>query len=81
MPKVRRLDKLPKRKVTIEEILDREEITDTFEDAISDKDAIGDLLIIWSDGKSITWRTNDLSIGRIIYLMELIKNRILSEDE
>ena len=81
MPKIRRLDKLPKRKVTIEELLDREETTDAFEDALAVKDDIGDLLIIWSDDGHITWRTNGLKISRTIYLMELIKNRMLSEDE
>jgi hypothetical protein len=75
--KIRRLDKLPKRKVTVDELLDRADIQEIKEELQTlDTD---ELLVIYSQGEKISWRSN-MTISRLVYLIEVIKKALLEDD-
>ncbi len=81
MPKIRRLDKLPKRKVTIDELLDRDEIISAIDDVIADKDDMDEFMGIYVKDGSIYWRCSGLSVSRQIYLMEGVRFSLLDNRE
>lgn len=74
---VRRLDKLPKRKVTVDEILERSDLVESLADIeSSDPD---NFLIMWVENGEFYWRTN-MTKASIVYYVELMK-RIVYEDD
>ncbi len=73
---VKRLDKLPKRKVTVDEILGRDEISDIISDMKEYEAEIEDIVVIWSDGKNIQWHSN-VCLSRLLLLLEQVSVLIL----
>ncbi len=80
MSKVRDLSKMPKRKVTVEDVLHREDIESVLADMVKDKEEYNEILAIAgrSDG-TIMWRHSGMTTSRMIYFMELLKTILLEE--
>ena len=78
--KIKNISKLPKRKVTMEELLGKEEIKDVFDDVLDERDKTEEVLFIWGNGKYIQWRSSGLSISRQIYIMEMVKYTLMKEE-
>ncbi len=75
---VKRLDKLPKRKVTVDEILDREAVVDILNELFEVSGLIEDLVVIWTDGESIHHSYNTDN-SRLIALLETTKYDVINE--
>ena len=79
MPKIRRLDNLPKRKVTVDDILDRNELVDALEELISERDNMEEFVGLWVADGHINWITSGLSISRLNYLLDKCKMSLMEE--
>ncbi len=80
MKKVRNLSKMPTRKVTIDDVLFRDDIDSVLSDINEDKEDFEELLVIaLNKDDEVMWRHSGLKLSRIIYLMELVKNCLLNE--
>lgn len=80
MPKLHRLDKLPKRKVTIDDLLDRNELVDALAELVGEKDNMDEFVGLWvADGK-INWITSGMTIARLNYLLDICKLSLLGEE-
>ena len=79
--KIKRLDKLPKRKVTVEEILGYDDITQCISGIVEIKDSIDELLICYREGDAIHWQTSCMPLSRVIYMLEVTKNALLNEGD
>ena len=80
MAKVRKLDKLPKRKVTIDDILDRGEIAAAVADTVEAAPNMDEFFAIYVQGDEICWRHSGLRTSRLVYLLELVKKAILEAE-
>lgn len=80
MPKLKRLDKLPKRKVTIDEVLDREDVTAAVADTVEAAPDMDEFFAISVQGGDVCWRHSGLRESRLIYLLELVKKAILDKE-
>jgi ribosomal protein L2 len=78
--RIKRLDKLPKRKVTITDLLNLDDIQTVINDLEADKDRIAEVITIWAnrDEDMFHFATNGLRESRIIYALESVKNAILN---
>lgn len=83
---IKRLGKLPKRKVTVDELLGQDDIKRAIDDLQNNINNIEELVIIYTERGSndvVTWHNNFVS--RFIYLLEFAKNMCLNrrgeEDE
>ena len=81
MTKIRRLDKLPKRKVTVDDLLDRDNITRAIDGIAEEVPDIDEFIGIFTRDGNICWRSSGLPVSRTIYLMEMVKNILLNEQE
>jgi hypothetical protein len=79
--KIRRLDKLPKRKVTVDELLDLADIQDIVNEILAARDEINDLFVIYTKGDQIYWMSNGMKLSRSVYLLEVAKKGLLSEHD
>jgi len=79
MPKIRRLDKLPKRKVTIDEILDLTDKQEIIDILIENKDKIGEILVIYTIDGEINWTSNGMVTSRFNYLLDRVKHCTMRE--
>ncbi len=81
--KVRRLDKLPKRKVTVDDLLGLDTIKNIISDLDAGKSNIDELLVIYSerDGTAFTYMVNGQAPSRIVYMLECIKRDVLENKE
>jgi len=79
--KVRRLDKLPKRCVTVDDLLERDGVNECLSFLDEAKNDIYDLLYIYSDGENLLWGSNGLTVGRLVSMLEAIKFSILHTEE
>jgi hypothetical protein len=77
--KIRRLDKLPKRKVTIEELLDLIDTHDAVDILLSEKDTLDELLVIYTKEHEINWVTNGMTSSRMLWIIETVKTALLNE--
>lgn len=82
MPKIRNLAKLPKRKVTVDDLLDRQGFADVIDEIIEDKDNMSCLLGIWitQDGK-LCWHGTHMSKAYMVYLLDITKADLLDWDK
>ena len=78
---IKRMDKLPKRKVTVAELLDKDDVQHILETVTADREKIDEIIVIWeNDGEdSIHWLGN-MSKSRTVYFLEKVKKCLL-EDE
>jgi hypothetical protein len=74
---VRRLDKLPKRKVTMDEILERSDLVESLSD-IEQSDPEQFLLLYVKDGEMF-YRSN-MTNAAVVYHCELMKKVIYADD-
>ena len=83
MPKVKRLDKMPKRKVTVDDLLDTIDTTEIISNLSEWKQDIDEVLVVFTkrDENFISWRTNGMSIERQVYFLECIKYALLNKEE
>ena len=80
--KIKNLSNLPKRKVTVEDILYREDIEVVLADINKDKESYTELLAITAcDDGTIQWRHSNLPDSRMIYMMEIVKKDLLETVE
>lgn len=79
--KVRRLDKLPKRQVTVDDILDRSDVVDAIQDVLDERDNIDEFIGITVTDGSVCWRISSMSVARLDYLLDVVKNCILKDDK
>jgi hypothetical protein len=77
--KIKRLDKLPKRKVTIDELLELSDIQDILNDISEAKSDIEEIVVIYTSGKNVHWIANGLLLSRILWLIETVKQGLLTE--
>jgi len=77
--KVRRLDKLPKRKVTVDEILGLSDIQGILDDV--PKGEIDELLVIYTSKDSFYWVANGISPSRVLWLIESMKHGLLGDKD
>ncbi len=77
---ITRLDKLPKRKITVDELLGRQDITKILTETLEKRNDIDELLVIYTDnGKGINWCSSKAATSRLIYVMEIVKRALLDE--
>ena len=79
MPRIRRLDKLPRRKVTIDELLELSDIQETFDAALADKDKLNELLIIWTTEGQIHRAWYNLTASRTLWILERVRHDLMVE--
>jgi len=77
--KVRRLDKLPKRKVTVDESLGLSDIQGILDDV--PKGEIDELLVIYTSKDSFYWVANGISLSRVLWLIESVKHGLLGDKD
>ncbi|KKN21271.1 hypothetical protein LCGC14_0927020 [marine sediment metagenome] len=78
--KVKNLNKLPKRKITVNDIIISEDIKDAVDDFNDMKSSFRELLFISVDDEGfVCWRHSDMSLSRMIYVMEIVKKNLLEE--
>ena len=78
---VKRLDKLPKRKVTVDELIYRSDIIDVISDLYERRETIKDeLLAMWNDEDGFLHYTYTGTKSRLLWLLEKVKLEILGED-
>ena len=77
--RIRRLDKLPKRKVTVDDILELSDIQETFDVALTDRDRIEGLLIIWTTEGETHRAWYNLTKARQLWLLERIRHDLMIE--
>ncbi len=78
---IKRLDKLPKRKLTIDEILRSDDISDLLKDLYDKRHEIDQFVLIYTDHEAIPhfyWHGNR---ERIVYALEQGKLKVLTEKE
>lgn len=75
---VKRMDRLPKRKITVDELLDRDALNDIINEIIENRSSIEDIIVIWTDGDNIHRRSN-AEVGRVIGLLEATKFDVMHE--
>ena len=78
--KVKNLAKLPKRKVTIDDLLDVSDISEAAAELDKNKYELDEFFLITCKGDDVSWRGNARK-SRTIYLMELVKKAILEDGE
>ena len=78
---IKNLSKLPKRKVTIDELLSLDTIVDIAGDIIDDKNDIEELLVIYThwDDDSVFYSVNGVSKSRMSWLMECVKHGLMKD--
>lgn len=81
MKRVRSLEKLPKRKVTVDDILGCEDIMSVIGDLEKDHLDFNEILVIASTEDGLQWRHSGMSLSRLIYVMEKVKSSLLLEDK
>ncbi len=87
--KIKSLSKLPKRKVTISEILGRDEIVKILDEMSECSADIEELIIIYTTKNkdnincenTVNWGTSTMKMSRIIYCLESMKYSLLAEAE
>ncbi len=82
MTKIKNLERMPRRKVTIDDVLWRDDIDSTIKDVIEGKENFTELICIGvtSDNK-IWWRHSGMLESRIIYVTEVVKHCVLGRDD
>lgn len=80
--KVRNLSKLPKRKVTVDELLDSDSVSAMLEEIYDERHDIDELLIIHTSRKhkGLALSTNGIDESRLIAIMETIKQGVFKGD-
>lgn len=78
MPNIKRLDKLPKRKVTVSQLLETEEINSTLNDFYECAQEADEFIGICCKDNRINW-TYNASLSRQLWLLERVKYCILQE--
>ena len=81
MNKIKNLGKMPKRKVTIDDVLWRDDIDSTIKDVIEKREDFTELLCIGVTNDEIWWRHSNMLESRIVYLAEVVKNCILNKED
>ncbi len=79
--RVKNLSKLPKRKVTVDDLLGFDTVVDIAGDLVDDKENIEELLVIYThrNEDSVYWFGNGLSKSRKVWLMECVKHGLMDE--
>ncbi len=79
--RVRNLNKLPKRKVTVDDLLGFDTIVDIAGDLVDDKENIEELVVIFTHRgeNSVSWYGNGLSKSRISWLMDCVKCGLMGD--
>ena len=82
MTAIRNLSKLPKRKVTVDELLGYDNIIGMASELIEEADNIEELIIIKTlkNTDIITYETNGLMRSKILWLLESIKQLLLERE-
>lgn len=80
--RVKNLSKLPKRKVTVDDLLGFDTIVDIAGDIVDDKENIEELLVIYThlDDDSVFYSANKVSSSRMVWLMERVKHGIMKDE-
>lgn len=80
MPKIRKLDKLPKRKVTVDDLLGLDDVNDVIQGIIENRFDIDEVVVIYTLKKEdgFHWHTNGMYNSRLIYMFESIKQDLLN---
>ena len=80
--KVKNLSKLPKRKVTVDDLLGADRVVDTLEEIYEERHDLDEFIIIHTSRKhsGIAYQTNGMAESRIIYFLEAAKYSILDGD-
>ncbi len=78
--KIRNLDKLPKRKVTIDELLGLDEIKDILDELLAEN--MSEVIVIWSkEGEPFfSFRSNGIALSRLVYILESVKLSLFNGD-
>lgn len=76
MHRIKSLGKLPKRKITIDNLLAKDDTITAINNFLEERDNIEDLLIIFSKDDHIQWITNGLTISQQVYLCEVLKHAL-----
>ncbi len=78
--KITNFAKLPKRKVTVDELLECDDINDVITDLHEKKNDIKEYIFIWTDQEDIIRWNYRSDIARALLILERFKENILSED-
>ena len=79
--RVRRLDKLPKRKVTVGELLDQQDIANVVEEAAKVVNKADEMICIWAEDGELKWITSGMPISRVVYIAEAMKRAVMDDDD
>lgn len=79
MPKLRRLDKLPRRKVTVDDLLDRNDLVDALDDLVEEKGNMDEFIGLWITDGTIYWSTSPMTKARMNYLLDMCKTSLLED--
>lgn len=82
MVKIRRLDKLPRRKLTIGDILNSDTLVGMIKDLEAERADIDEFVILYSkkNDDHFYFMANGCPESRIIYMCEAIKHSLLNEE-
>lgn len=71
---IKKLDKLPKRKVTVDELLGLDNINKLISDLDKRKASIEEIIVIYTDSdNNIIWKALGLDFSRMLSLFEQVK--------
>ena len=77
---IKNLSKLPKRRVTIDELLGFDDVVEIAERLYSERQEISEAIVITVKGGAIYWETNAMPKSRQLYLLEIAKKELLCDD-
>lgn len=77
MPRIRRLDKLPRRKVTIDELIGLSDVGEVVDNILEDKSEIKELYAIWTIEGEIRQSWCGLTPARRLWLLERVKHNLM----
>ena len=83
MPNVRKLDKLPKRKVTVDDLLELDDVNDVIQNIIANRFDIEELAVVYTlkNESGFHWHTNGMYDSRIMYMFESVKMDLFKPKE
>ena len=79
MPRLKRLDRLPKRKVTVDDLLGRSDLVDAMNEFVEERDNMEEFVGLWVADGRILWITSNMSISRMNYLLDMCKQSLLED--
>ena len=73
MARIKNLNKLPKTKVTVDDILVLDDINRVFNRIDKSKASMKNIIVIYSNGNDVQWDSSNITLGEMVFMMEQVK--------